>query len=93
MMSLAALIDISETKKVFRKTMPTKDEKNNFCLQIENTVIKLNVTYIEAITYYCDETGLEIELAASLLNDNLKSKIEAEAQQLRYLPRGSKLPI
>jgi hypothetical protein len=36
---------------------------------------------------------LEVEIAATLLNETLKSKIESEAQQLRYLPRGSKLPL
>lgn len=76
-----------------KKTMPTKDEKNMFSLNIENVVTRFELSYIEAITHYCDETGLEVEVAASLLNETLKSKIESEAQQLRYLPRGSKLPI
>ena len=73
--------------------MPTKEEKNTFSTQIENTVDRLRVSYIEAITHYCDEIGLEVEIAATLINDSVRSKIEAEAQVLRYLPRGSKLPI
>jgi UDP-glucose 6-dehydrogenase len=81
------------TKEKRKKVMPTKDEKNNFSIQIENTVLRHKISYIEAITHYCDGIGLEVEIAATLLSDNLRSKIEAEAQQLRYLPRGSKLPI
>jgi hypothetical protein len=73
--------------------MATKEEKNNFSIQIESLVIEKEITYIEAITQYCEETGLEVELAATLVNDVLKSKIKSEAQQLRYLPRSSKLPL
>jgi GTP cyclohydrolase I len=36
---------------------------------------------------------LEIEVAASLINDSLKSIIEGEAMELRFLPRGSRLPL
>lgn len=91
-MSLFDGIDLNPYK-VEKKQMPTKDEKNNFSMIIESMVQKLKVSYIEAITVHCEKTGLEIEVAATLINDSLKSKIECEAQQLRYLPSGSKLPI
>lgn len=87
------VVEIRTIREVQKKSMPTKDEKNNFSISIESLAIKLELSYIEAITHYCDETGLEVEVAASLLNENLKSKVELEAQNLRYLPRGSKLPI
>lgn len=73
--------------------MATKEEKTNFSIAIEKLAIEKNLTYIESISHYCEETSMEIELAATLVNDVLKSKIKAEAQQLRYLPRTSKLPI
>lgn len=73
--------------------MATKDEKNNFSIAIEEIAAEHNVSYIEAVTLYCEQTGLEVELAATLVNDILKSKIRSEAQVLRYLPRTSKLPI
>jgi hypothetical protein len=73
--------------------MATKDEKNNFSILIEEIAVRLNVPYIEAIINYCDENGLEPEIAGTLVNDVLKSKLEYEAQQLRYLSRGSSLPI
>lgn len=93
-MALATLFDAPVAiKEPLKKKMPTKDEKNSFSMNIESIVIRLDLTYIEAITHYCDETGLEVEIAATLLNETLKSKIECEAQSLRYLPRGSKLPI
>ncbi|CAB4124138.1 Phage late-transcription coactivator [uncultured Caudovirales phage] len=73
--------------------MPTKDERNTFSVKIENMAMGMGMSHIEAITHYCDEIGLEVEVAATLVNDTLKYKIESEAQNLRYLPRGSKLPI
>lgn len=73
--------------------MATKDEKNNFSIEIEKIVTSKELSYIEAITEYCSQTGLEVEMAATLLNDVLKSKIKLEAEELRYLPRTSKLPI
>jgi hypothetical protein len=48
---------------------------------------------IEAITDYCEQNNLEVEVAATLVNDNLKARIEIEAQELRYLPRSARLPI
>jgi hypothetical protein len=36
---------------------------------------------------------MEVEVAASLLNTALKSKIELEARELRFLPRQGHLPL
>ena len=48
---------------------------------------------MDAVTTYCDRNNLEIEVAATLINDSLKSIIQGEAMDLRYLPKSSKLPI
>ena len=94
-MSLEMLFDNVDTSLLRKKfvLMATKEEKYNFSIQIEMLAAKLQISYIEAITHHCEETGLEIEMAATMINESLKSKIEGEAQQLRYLPRGSSLPI
>jgi hypothetical protein len=43
---------------------------------------------------HCRETGLEIEIAATLINANLKSKIENDAMDNNMLKeKGSRLPI
>jgi hypothetical protein len=74
--------------------MPTKDEMKNFALNIERLVANTDYNYIEAIVEYCRETGLEIEVAATLINSNLKSKIENNAMDLNLLKiKGSRLPI
>jgi hypothetical protein len=74
--------------------MPTKDEMKNFALNIERLVANTDYNYIEAIVEYCKQTGLEIEVAATLINSNLKSKIENNAMDLNLLKiKGSRLPI
>jgi len=74
--------------------MPTKDEMKSFALSIERLVANTDFNYIEAIVEYCKQTGLEIEVAATLINSNLKSKIENDAMDLNLLKvKGSRLPI
>lgn len=60
---------------------------------IEEKSQKMNLNIIDTITHYCEESGLEVEVAATLINENLKSKIEVEAQTLRFIQRTSRLPI
>jgi hypothetical protein len=75
--------------------MPTKEEITTFSLNIESFVNKKNVSYMEAVVLYCEETGLEIELASKLISGSLKSKIKIEAEELHFLPKSNttKLPF
>lgn len=73
--------------------MPTRDEKNNFSVMIEEAAIKQGISHMDAIVSYCEQTGLEVEVAATLINVPLKSKIESEARGLRYLAKSSELPL
>ena len=74
--------------------MPTKDEMKSFALAIERIVANTNFNYIEAIIEHCRVTGLEVDVAASLINSNLKSKIENDAMDLNLLKiKGARLPI
>lgn len=74
--------------------MPTKDEMKKFSFAIDSMVANTDYTYLEAIVEYCKDTGLEIEVAATLINSNLKTKIEGQAMDLNLLKeKASKLPI
>ena len=73
--------------------MPSREEKNRFSMMIIEIAISQKIDHLDAITCYCEENNLEIEVAATLINESLKSLIESDAQELRYLPRSSKLPI
>ena len=74
--------------------MPTKDEMSKFAKAIESLVANTDYNYIEAIVEYCNQTGLEIEVAAILCNSNLKAKLENDAMDNNMLKvKSSRLPI
>jgi hypothetical protein len=74
--------------------MPSKEEMKKFAYAIDSLVANTDYNYIEAIVEYCKQTGLEIEVAASLINSNLKKKIEGNAMDLNMLKvKDAKLPI
>jgi hypothetical protein len=73
--------------------MPTKDEMFKFQQEIEILVSGTDYNYMEAIVEYCNQTGMEIELASTLVNKDLKAKIAIDAENLNMLPKASRLPI
>ena len=73
--------------------MASREEKNRFSMMIMEMAISEKIDHMDAITSYCERNNLEIEVAATLINEALKSIIQSEAMELRYLPRGGKLPL
>lgn len=73
--------------------MPTKAEISEFSLMIEELAFKLQCTRLDAILEHCKNTGLEVEVASTLISSALKNKIREEAQENNMLKKTSKLPI
>lgn len=73
--------------------MPTREEIKNFSMLIEQMAGEKHLGLMDAICHHCKETGLEIEVAASLVSSALKARIRDEAQELNLLKKSSKLPI
>ena len=73
--------------------MPTKNEISEFSEMIEILAIENRLTRMDAIVQHCDLTGMEIEVASTLISSALKSRIREEAQNLNLMKRSSKLPI
>lgn len=73
--------------------MASREEKNRFSMMIMEMAISEKIDHMDAITTYCEKNNLEIEIAATLINESLKSIILSEAMELRYLPKEGKLPI
>jgi len=73
--------------------MPTKTEIQEFSILIEKIAIDKKLGLMDAICHHCKETGLEIEVAATLISSALKAKIKEEAQGLNLIKKSSKLPI
>ena len=73
--------------------MPTRDEIKEFSMLIEKMATDKKLGLMDAICHHCKETGLEIEVAATLVSSALKAKIKEEAQELNLIKKSSKLPI
>ena len=76
-----------------RSNMANREEKNNFSMMIMNLAINENIDHMDAVTTYCERHNLEIEVAASMINDSLKSIIEGEAMKLKMIAPKARLPI
>jgi hypothetical protein len=73
--------------------MPTRDEIQSFSEMIINLAKEKQIEMMESVCLYCEQTGLEIEVAATLLSQAIKSKIEEEATTLNLLKKEGRLPI
>lgn len=73
--------------------MPKVEEIQKFSKIIEELASSLGLTRMEAILYHCEETGLEVEIASTLVSSALKSKITEEAISENLIKRGNQLPI
>lgn len=67
--------------------------KIKFAKLVEECVIKNRMTYMEAIITLCDEHEVELEEVRKFISPVIKEKVEAEAQNLNFLPRQNALPI
>lgn len=72
---------------------PTKIEIQDFSDMILKNATQKRMGIMDSILEYCERTGMEIDLASSLISTALKSKIREEAQELNLLKKNSKLPI
>jgi hypothetical protein len=73
--------------------MPTKEEQLEFSMFIEALSIEKKIGLMDSICHHCKESGLEIEVAATLISSPLKAKIKMEAEDLNLLKKVSRLPI
>lgn len=73
--------------------MPTKSEISEFSDLINELAARESMTRMEAIVHHCEQTGLEIDVASSLISSALKSKIREEAQELNLLKKTARLPL
>lgn len=86
------LLSIAAEKK-WRHDLPS--DKNKFVSEIEELCRNKNIEYIDAVVMWCEKNNLEIETAAYWIKKDatIKSKIQAEAEDLNILKRGARLPI
>lgn len=50
-----------------------------------------DITYMEAANIICEMYDIEISEVKKFISDSIRSKIEAEARDLNFLPKKAKL--
>lgn len=71
------------------------NRKDEFSLEIERYIVEKKCTVLEALVDITEKKKLEFEAISKLLNDNLKKRLLAEAQDLKLVKKSGKkiLPI
>ncbi|MDP7195314.1 MAG: late promoter transcription accessory protein [SAR202 cluster bacterium] len=70
------------------KTIKPQD----FAVIIEDIVINKKMSYLDAISYYCEDTKMEPETVGKLVQGNLKAKLREEVTALHFLPKSATIP-
>lgn len=73
--------------------MPTKAEIQEFSDRILKLSYEKDESIMDTIVTYCESSGLEIDVASTLISSALKSRIREEAQTLNLLKKTAKLPV
>lgn len=73
---------------------PVKTLKD-FQREIDQLAFEKRIDFMEAVLLYCELTGMEIEVAGSLIKSSakMKARIQDEAEALNFFPKTSKLPV
>ena len=64
----------------------------DFTITIEHIKKSINMTYMDAIQYYCEQNNIELETIGKLVQGALKSKVREEAENLHFLPKPTRIP-
>lgn len=72
---------------------PNSEEIQKFSIMIEEMASELGCNRLDAILHHCENTGLEVEVAGTLISNVLKSKIREESEKENLVKKISKLPI
>jgi len=87
LLKLETIYSIQEVK------MPTRNEISEFSMKVAEMAEESNLTIMDAIVGYCEKTGMEIDVASTLVSSALKSKLREEAQELNLLKKSARLPL
>ena len=68
---------------------------NKFSTDIEKMCRTKDIEYIDAVIHWCEKNKIDIEYIAGIIKKDpvIKSKIQAEAENMNVLKRSAKLPI
>ena len=67
---------------------------SKFAQEIENLVqINVEMNYIDAIIYFCEQNNIDIESVPKLISKPLKEKLKYEAMELNFLKKTSRAKL
>ena len=67
---------------------------SRFAQEIENLVqVNVEMNYIDAIIYFCEQNNIDLESAPKLISKPLKEKIKYEAMELNFLKKTSRAKL
>jgi hypothetical protein len=71
------------------------DKMQQFATEIVDLVWQLDIDYIDAVVMWCERNNLEVEIAASFIQNNpmIMSEIRIEAENLNILKKTAMLPF
>ena len=72
--------------KIFKTT-------NEFALYIDSIVAEKNISHMDAVLLYCEQNFIDPEDISSMINKNLKQKIELNMIEMNLLPKKGTLDI
>ena len=64
----------------------------DFTITIEHIKRSKNMTYMDAISYYCEQNNIEPETIGKLVQGALKQKVREEAENLHFMPKSTRIP-
>lgn len=64
----------------------------DFTITIEHIRRSKNMTYMDAIQYYCEQNNIELETIGKLVQGALKQKVREEAEELHFFPKPTRIP-
>jgi hypothetical protein len=67
--------------------------KSKFSKLVDATVLEKRLSYMDAVLHLCEKYQIDPSDARKYVSTVVKSKIEAEAQNLNFLPKNNELPI
>lgn len=63
------------------------DNMSQFSIHIEEIARENDMSHLEALAFFCEETGAEYESAAALVSPTLKQRIYEEAIKQYAMPK------
>ena len=64
----------------------------DFTITIEHIKKSKNMSYMDAIQYYCEQNNIEPETIGKLVQGALKQKVREEAENLHFMPKPTRIP-